>query len=59
MRTRSGPVSPHGSAISPRCAARLAVAASIAPAKTAIMPSPVVLTTVPPEPSMAPRRMAS
>jgi hypothetical protein len=59
IRTRSGPVSPHGSPINPRCATRLAVAASIATGKTAIIPSPVVLTTVPPEPSMALRRMTS
>ena len=56
QRTGLAPMAP---AARSRWAARLAVAASTALPNTAIMPSPVVLTTCPPDASMAARRIAS
>lgn len=59
MRTRNGPVSPHGSPCSPSCAAREAFTPAEADGKTAMRPSPVVLMTRPSECSTASRRIAS
>src|SRR5215218_697480 len=59
MRTRSGPVSPHGSAWSARCASSEAATASHADVNTAMSPSPVIFTTRPPAPSTESRRIAS
>lgn len=59
MRTRKGPVSSQASFRSARCASRHALTPSDADGKTAIRPSPVILTTRPFARTTASRKIAS
>jgi len=58
MRTRSGPVSGHGSASSARCASTHAATAATGSANAAWKASPIVLKWYPPWARMAAARMA-